>query len=48
MAGKPAVSKFSSASDDKIARCLFADCARIEDKVTVSVQSIESSASKML
>lgn len=32
----------------KIARCLFASCAGIEDKANVSVQLIESSSSKML
>jgi hypothetical protein len=32
----------------KIARCLFAYCAGIEDKGTVSVQLIETSSSKML
>lgn len=32
----------------KIARCLFAYCAGIEDKGNVSVQLIESSSSKML
>ncbi|HZR65180.1 MAG TPA: hypothetical protein VFA85_08540 [Terriglobales bacterium] len=32
----------------KIARCLFAYCAGIEDKGSVSVQLIESSSSKML
>ena len=32
----------------KIARCLFAYCAGIEDKGNVSVQLIETSSSKML
>jgi hypothetical protein len=32
----------------KIARCLFAYCAGIEDKGSTSVQLIESSSSKML
>src|SRR6266436_8295843 len=32
----------------KIARCLFASCAGIEDKGNVSVQYIELSSSKML
>src|SRR5882757_10050023 len=32
----------------KIARCLFAYCAGIEDKGNVSVQLIEASSSKML
>ena len=32
----------------KIARCLFASCAGIEDKGNVSVQLIEASSSKML
>ena len=32
----------------KIARCLFAYCAGIEDKGNVSVQLIESSSTKML
>lgn len=32
----------------KIARCLFAYCAGIEDKGSVSVQLIETSSSKML
>jgi hypothetical protein len=32
----------------KIARCLFASCAGIEDKGSVSVQFIETSSSKML
>ena len=32
----------------KIARCLFASCAGIEDKGNVSVQLIEVSSSKML
>jgi TolB-like protein len=32
----------------KIARCLFASCAGIEDKANVSVQLIESSSTKML
>jgi TolB-like protein len=32
----------------KIARCLFAYCAGIEDKGSVSVQLIESNSSKML
>jgi TolB-like protein len=32
----------------KIARCVFASCAGIEDKANVSVQLIESSSSKML
>ena len=32
----------------KIARCLFASCAGIEDKGSVSVQLIETSSSKML
>ncbi len=32
----------------KIARCLFAYCAGIEDKGNVSVQLIDASASKML
>ena len=32
----------------KIARCLFASCAGIEDKGNVSVQLIETSSTKML
>ena len=32
----------------KVARCLFASCAGIEDKGTVSVQLIETSSTKML
>ena len=32
----------------KIARCLFASCAGIEDKGNVSVQLIEASSTKML
>src|ERR1051325_3699285 len=32
----------------KVARCLFAYCAGIEDKGNVSVQLIESSSSKMM
>jgi hypothetical protein len=32
----------------KIARCLFAYCAGIEDKGSVSVQLIETSSTKML
>jgi len=32
----------------KIARCLFAYCAGIEDKGNVSVQVIESSSTKMM
>jgi TolB-like protein len=32
----------------KIARCLFASCAGIEDKSNVSVQLIETGSSKML
>jgi hypothetical protein len=32
----------------KIARCLFAYCAGIEDKGNVSVQLIETSSSRML
>src|SRR5216684_8945836 len=35
-------------SGGKIARCLFAYCAGIEDKGNVSVQLIETSSSKML
>lgn len=32
----------------KVTRCLFASCAGIEDKGTVSVQLIETSSTKML
>jgi len=32
----------------KVARCLFASCAGIEDKGSVSVQLIETSSTKML
>jgi hypothetical protein len=32
----------------KVARCLFASCAGIEDKGNVSVQLIETSSSKMM
>jgi hypothetical protein len=32
----------------KVARCLFAYCAGIEDKGTVSVQLIETSSTKMM
>lgn len=38
----------SESTGGKIARCLFAYCAGIEDKGNVSVQLIESSSTKML
>ena len=38
----------SESTGGKIARCLFAYCAGIEDKGNVSVQLIEASSSKML
>jgi len=38
----------SESTGGKIARCLFASCAGIEDKANVSVQLIETSSSKML
>src|SRR6201993_5321911 len=38
----------SESTGGKIARCLFAYCAGIEDKGNVSVQLIETSSSKML
>lgn len=38
----------SESTGGKIARCLFAYCAGIEDKGNVSVQLIESSTTKML
>lgn len=38
----------SESTGGKIARCLFASCAGIEDKGNVSVQLIESSSTKML
>lgn len=38
----------SESTGGKIARCLFAYCAGIEDKGSVSVQLIESSSTKML
>lgn len=38
----------SESTGGKIARCLFAYCAGIEDKGTVSVQLIEASSTKML
>jgi hypothetical protein len=37
----------SESTGGKIARCLFASCAGIEDKGSVSVQLIETSSSKM-
>jgi hypothetical protein len=38
----------SESTGGKIARCLFAYCAGIEDKGNVSVQLIETSSTKML
>jgi TolB-like protein len=38
----------SESTGGKIARCLFASCAGIEDKGNVSVQLIETSSTKML
>ena len=38
----------SESTGGKVARCLFASCAGIEDKGTVSVQLIETSSSKVL
>jgi TolB-like protein len=38
----------SESTGGKIARCLFASCAGIEDKGSVSVQLIETSSSKVL
>ncbi len=38
----------SESTGGKIARCLFAYCAGIEDKGNVSVQLIEASSTKML
>ena len=38
----------SESTGGKIARCLFAYCAGIEDKGSVSVQLIESSYTKMM
>lgn len=38
----------SESTGGKIARCLFAYCAGIEDKGNVSVQFIEASSSKMV
>jgi hypothetical protein len=38
----------SESTGGKIARCLFAYCAGIEDKGSVSVQLIETSSTKML
>jgi hypothetical protein len=38
----------SESTGGKIARCLFAYCAGIEDKGSVSVQLIESSSTKMM
>jgi malate/lactate dehydrogenase len=38
----------SESTGGKIARCLFAYCAGIEDKGNVSVQLIETSSSRML
>jgi TolB-like protein len=38
----------SESTGGKIARCLFASCAGIEDKGNVSVQLIDTSSSKML
>ncbi|MFZ0732063.1 MAG: hypothetical protein WAM79_07040 [Candidatus Sulfotelmatobacter sp.] len=38
----------SESTGGKIARCLFAYCAGIEDKGNVSVQLIETASSKML
>src|SRR5215472_601942 len=38
----------SESTGGKIARCLFAYCAGIEDKGNVSVQLIESSSTKMM
>jgi len=38
----------SESTGGKIARCLFASCAGIEDKGNVSVQLIETSSTKMV
>jgi TolB-like protein len=38
----------SESTGGKVARCLFASCAGIEDKGNVSVQLIEASSSKMM
>jgi TolB-like protein len=38
----------SESTGGKIARCIFASCAGIEDKGNVSVQLVEASSSKML
>lgn len=38
----------SESTGSKVARCLFAYCAGIEDKGSVSVQLIESSSTKMM
>src|SRR6266702_8249436 len=38
----------SESTGGKIARCLFASCAGIEDKGNVSVQLIEASSTKMV
>ena len=38
----------SESTGGKVARCLFASCAGIEDKGNVSVQLIETSSSKMM
>lgn len=38
----------SESTGGKVARCLFASCAGIEDKGNVSVQLIETSSTKML
>ncbi len=38
----------SESTGEKVTRCLFASCAGIEDKGSVSVQLIEASSSKMV
>lgn len=38
----------SESTGGKVARCLFASCAGIEDKGTVSVQLIETSSTRVL
>lgn len=38
----------SESTGEKVTRCLFASCAGIEDKGSVSVQLIETSSTKMM
>ena len=38
----------SESTGEKVTRCLFASCAGIEDKGSVSVQLIEASSTKMM